>query len=61
MCSSDLPSEGSQSTQEDISTLVKADILMLGLQGSEAGVIEKQEHEMVRNVFRLDDRQIGHS
>ena len=25
----------------------------------QAGVIEKHEHEMVRNVFRLDDRQIG--
>ncbi|MBS3935449.1 MAG: HlyC/CorC family transporter [Sulfuritalea sp.] len=28
-------------------------------EGSEAGVIEEQEREMVRNVFRLDDRQIG--
>ena len=28
-------------------------------EGSEAGVIEKSEHEMVRNVFRLDERQIG--
>lgn len=28
-------------------------------EGSEAGVIEKNEHNMVRNVFRLDDRQIG--
>jgi len=28
-------------------------------EGSEAGVIEKNEHAMVRNVFRLDDRQIG--
>lgn len=28
-------------------------------EGSAAGVIEKSEHEMVRNVFRLDDRQIG--
>jgi putative hemolysin len=28
-------------------------------EGSEAGVIEKSEHEMVRNVFRLDDRQLG--
>ena len=25
----------------------------------DAGVIEAQEHQMVRNVFRLDDRQIG--
>lgn len=28
-------------------------------EGSEAGVIEKSESEMVRNVFRLDDRQLG--
>ena len=25
----------------------------------DAGVIEAQEHQMVRNVFRLDDRQVG--
>lgn len=28
-------------------------------EGSEAGVIERQEHEMVRNLFRLDDRKLG--
>ncbi len=28
-------------------------------EGVDAGVIEEQEHQMVRNVFRLDDRQIG--
>ena len=28
-------------------------------EGLDAGVIEQQEHQMVRNVFRLDDRQIG--
>jgi len=28
-------------------------------EGLDAGVIEEQEHQMVRNVFRLDDRQIG--
>jgi putative hemolysin len=28
-------------------------------EGRDAGVIEAQEHQMVRNVFRLDDRQIG--
>ncbi|MDP2165447.1 MAG: hemolysin family protein [Hydrogenophaga sp.] len=28
-------------------------------QGTTAGVIESHEHTMVRNVFRLDDRQIG--
>ncbi len=28
-------------------------------EGLDAGVIEAQEHQMVRNVFRLDDRHIG--
>ncbi|MBK9133926.1 MAG: HlyC/CorC family transporter [Betaproteobacteria bacterium] len=28
-------------------------------EGVDAGIIERQEHQMVRNVFRLDDRQIG--
>ncbi len=28
-------------------------------EGVDAGVIEQQEHQMVRNVFRLDERQIG--
>ena len=28
-------------------------------EGTSAGVIETHEHTMVRNVFRLDDRQIG--
>ncbi len=28
-------------------------------EGLESGVIEAHEHQMVRNVFRLDDRQVG--
>jgi putative hemolysin len=28
-------------------------------EGVDAGVIEQQEHTMVRNVFRLDERQVG--
>jgi len=28
-------------------------------EGLESGVIEEQEHQMVRNVFRLDERQVG--
>jgi putative hemolysin len=28
-------------------------------EGVDAGVIEQHEHQMVRNVFRLDERQIG--
>ena len=42
---------GPSVTQEEIH-------LMLA-EGSNAGVIEYQEHQMVRNVFRLDDRQIA--
>lgn len=38
-------------TQEEINALLD--------EGSDAGIIEKQEHAMVRNVFRLDDRQIA--
>jgi putative hemolysin len=38
-------------TEEEIHAMIE--------EGSEAGVIEDQEREMVRNVFRLDDRQIG--
>lgn len=38
-------------TEEEIHAMLQ--------EGSDAGVIEQQEREMVRNVFRLDDRQIG--
>jgi len=38
-------------TEEEIEALLA--------EGSEAGVIEAHERDMVRNVFRLDDRQIG--
>ena len=38
-------------TEEEIHAMIE--------EGSESGVIEEQEREMVRNVFRLDDRQIG--
>ncbi len=42
---------GQSVTEEEIHAMIE--------EGSEAGVIEQQEREMVRNVFRLDDRQIG--
>jgi len=42
---------GQSVTEEEIHAMIQ--------EGSEAGVIEDQEREMVRNVFRLDDRQIG--
>lgn len=38
--------------------LTEEDIHAMLVEGSQAGVIEKHEHEMLRNVFRLDDRQI---
>ena len=38
-------------TEEEIHAMLE--------EGSESGIIEKNEHAMVRNVFRLDDRQIG--
>ncbi|CAG0972699.1 hypothetical protein RHDC4_01378 [Rhodocyclaceae bacterium] len=38
-------------TEEEIHAMLE--------EGSEAGVIERQERDMVRNVFRLDDRQLG--
>ena len=41
------------------SAVTEEEIHALLAEGSEAGVIEHAEHQMVRNVFRLDDRQIG--
>ncbi|WP_028488571.1 hemolysin family protein [Thiothrix lacustris] len=38
--------------------VTEEDIHLLLSEGSSTGVIEAQEHQMVRNVFRLDDRQI---
>ncbi len=39
--------------------LTEEDIHAMLVEGSQAGLIEKQEHEIVRNVFRLDGRQIA--
>ena len=41
----------SRVTEEEIHAMLE--------EGSEAGIIEQSEHNMVRNVFRLDDRQLG--
>jgi putative hemolysin len=38
-------------TEEDIHSILE--------EGSDSGVIELQEHDMVRNVFRLDERRVG--
>ena len=40
-----------QMTEDDLNLALE--------EGSEAGVIEQKEHRMVRNLFRLDDRQIA--
>ena len=45
------PQEAQRVTEEEIQAMLE--------EGSEAGVIEREEHDMVRNVFRLDDRQVG--
>jgi putative hemolysin len=41
------------------STVTEEEIHAMLQEGTSAGVIESHEHAMVRNVFRLDDRQIG--
>lgn len=38
-------------TEEDIEAVL--------VEGSEAGIIERHEHQMLRNVFRLDERRAG--
>ena len=43
--------KGSGVTAEEIHALLE--------EGSESGAIEQQEHAMVRNVFRLDERQLA--
>lgn len=43
--------QGQQITEEEIHSMIE--------EGSETGVIDAQEHTMVRNVFRLDDRAIA--
>ena len=45
--------------ERDESHLVEEEIHALLLEGSDTGAIQDTEHEMVRNVFRLDDRQLG--
>jgi len=44
-------SKGPDITEEEIHAILH--------EGSEAGIIEKSEHEMLRNVLRLDERRIG--
>jgi len=44
---------------ERVRRVTEEEIHALLAEGSEAGVIEEHERDMVRNVFRLDDRKIG--
>lgn len=45
------PSGGPPVTEEEIKVLIE--------QGTEAGVFERTEQELVRNIFRLDEQRIG--
>jgi putative hemolysin len=45
--------------EDQVSAVTEEEIHAMLAEGTSAGVIESQEHAMVRNVFRLDDRQIG--
>ena len=45
--------------QGQANAVTEEEIHAMLAEGTSAGVIESHEHAMVRNVFRLDDRQIG--
>ena len=45
--------------QQEAQGVTEEEIHAMLEEGSESGVIEQQERDMVRNVFRLDDRQVG--
>ena len=45
--------------QDEQPAVTQEEIHLVLQEGSEAGVIERNQHDMVRNVFRLDGRQLG--
>ncbi len=45
--------------QASAGSVTEEDIQAMLMEGSQAGIIEQQEHAMVRNVFRLDERLTG--
>jgi putative hemolysin len=47
------------STRRTGPSVTEEEIHAMLAEGSQSGVIEQSEHAMVRNVFRLDDRQIS--
>jgi putative hemolysin len=58
MVSTDLILRGIGKQGQSSSSLTEEDIHALMVEGSETGVIKQREHEMLRNVFRFDDRHI---
>ncbi len=46
-------------SSSDEASITEDDIHALLHEGSEQGVIEKQEHSMMRNIFHLDDRKVA--
>jgi putative hemolysin len=46
-------------SERNDSGVTEEEIHLMLAEGSESGAIEHHEHQMVRNVFRLDDRQIA--
>ena len=48
---------GKENVEE--AAVTEEEIHQMVVEGSEAGTIEVQERDMVRNIFRLDDRTIG--
>ncbi|MGR2770331.1 hemolysin family protein [Photobacterium ganghwense] len=47
-----------KNNQNNGDSLTEEDIRAVLTEGSECGAIEKQEHDMVRNVFHFDDRRV---
>ena len=45
--------------QQHSASVTEEEIQALLAEGSDAGVIEPQQHDMMRNLFRLDDRKLG--
>jgi putative hemolysin len=45
--------------EDNVNAVTEEEIHAMLAEGTTAGVIESHEHTMVRNVFLLDDRQIG--
>lgn len=45
--------------ESNMSAVTEEEIHAMLAEGTTSGVIESHEHTMLRNVFRLDDRQIG--